>query len=302
MENLKIGRLVKNALLCANPFFFSAVTATSVPRPETEFKKFEEKSVKVGNQLITYNISYPRHKKTIILQHGAFMNNLTMMKLAMLFRGYSVIVPNMAGHGKSESPVPIKSVETLADIEYDFIKALKQNGEIESDADITYAGWSLGGSIGLQMSLKERIFDRLVLISSAPVWNTIPLISEDKFYDAFKDMFMSAFSPDTSKARIEWCRRDFDNMLSSVEVSENDIAALKDFDFTQKLKCVPHPTLIICGTNDNLCPAEEEIKMVSNIAKSKLVMYHGETHTMVIDHPEKVHANIIDFINRKSIL
>lgn len=300
MKKGKLKQIIKRTALLTNPLLIGAAAASAQSlKPVSEEKKFVEKSIKIGDNVISYNMSQNKHKKTIILQHGAFMNKLTMMKLAVLFRGYSVIVPDMAGHGDSVSPKPITDVATLADIEYEFIKKLKETGEILPDADITYAGWSLGGSIGLMMGLKEKIFERLILISSSPVWNTIPLIPEDKFYETFKNMFFSSESPDTSKTRQKWSYKNFDRMLCAVSVSENDITALRAFDISEKLPQIKLPTLIVCGSNDALCLPEEEIKLVSNIPVSKLIIYHGETHAMVIDHPGKVYGNIVDFINKK---
>lgn len=298
-EELKL--VFRKALLFSCPLALNAVSApAALSKSIPGEKKFTNKTLRVGKHLISYNISQLMHKKTIILQHGAFMNKITMMGLAALFRGYNVIVPDMAGHGQSESPYPIETVDELADIEYNFINLLKEKGEILPDADITYAGWSLGGSIGQVMSLKKKCYDRLVLISSSPVWNTIPLIPEDKFYETFKNMFFETTSPYISKERKKWNYKNYDSMLSKINISENDITALKAFDLSDKLKDIDMPTLIVCGSSDSLCLPEEETKLVGRIKNSRLVMIHGETHAMVIDNPEIVYSAIVSFINRKT--
>ncbi len=102
----------------------------------------------------------------------------------------------MPGHGKSVTPKDLVSVDAFTDIEYNFILKLKETGEIEKDADITYAGWSLGGSIGLEIAIKEKIFNQMVLISSSPIWETLPSVPADQFHDIFTNMFSEGLSKD----------------------------------------------------------------------------------------------------------
>jgi hypothetical protein len=88
-------RLALNTLLSVGTMGFAAVSTPTVENEVSE-KEFVTKTIKIGDSVISYKASKRRHKKTLILQHGAFMNNITMMGLASLFRGYNVIIPYMA--------------------------------------------------------------------------------------------------------------------------------------------------------------------------------------------------------------
>lgn len=298
--NKNVKQFAKKILLAANPLYLAAAAAPEgavLPQNNVQDKKkFVTKTIKIGDQLINYNISQRRHKKTLILQHGAFMNNLTMMGVAELFRGYNVIVPDLPGHGKSVSPRPIESVEELTEIEYNFILELRKTGQIYDDADITYAGWSLGGSIGLELALKEGLLNRLVLISSSYVWKTLGDIPEESFYDIFKNMVFANLPKDMTEERRKWLTENFEDTLSPISVCMNDITAVRKYDVSATLKNISLPTLIVVGAKDNLAVPEYEQTLVDKLQNAKLVVMGNEEHAMVIFNPQKVYREIVSFI------
>lgn len=296
MNKKVLKQLALNTLLSVGMMSFAAVCAPTVENDLDE-KQFVTKTVQVGDSVINYVASKRRHKKTLILQHGAFMNHITMMGLASLFRGYNVIVPDLPNHGKSVTPHEIDDVESLADIEYNFILKLIETGAIEKDADITYAGWSLGGSIGLEIAIKEKIFNRLILISSSLIWETLPSIPADLFHDAFVNMFSQALSKDVTPQRLKWIQDNFESMLSPVPVSENDITAVQKFNVIDKLNNIKIPVLMIGGEKDSLALPTRQITMTEAIPNSKLVMISDEDHGMVVGCPEKVYSHIEKFIS-----
>jgi pimeloyl-ACP methyl ester carboxylesterase len=296
MNKKVLKQLALNTLLSVGMVSFAAVCAPTVENDLDE-KQFVTKTVQVGDSVINYVASKRRHKKTLILQHGAFMNHITMMGLASLFRGYNVIVPDLQNHGKSVTPHEIDDVESLADIEYNFILKLIETGAIEKDADITYAGWSLGGSIGLEIAIKEKIFNRLILISSSPIWETLPSIPADQFTAVFKNMFTQSLSKDVTPQRLKWIQDNFDSMLSPVPVSENDITAVQKFNVIDKLNSIDMPVLIIAGEQDPLAIPTRQLTLIGSIPNAKLVIIGDESHAMVVGCPEKVYAEMIEYIN-----
>ncbi len=295
MNRKILKQMALKTALAIGTMSFAAVCAPAAEAGSGK-KEFNTKSIKVGDCVISYNASKRRHKKTLILQHGAFMNNITMMGLAGLFRGYNVIVPDLPNHGKSTSPNEIDSVATYADIEYDFLLKLIELGEIEKDADITYAGWSLGGSIGLEIAIQDKIINRLVLISSSPIWQTVPSIPADKFDEIFEQMFMQSLSKDVTPERFDWIKNNFNSMLAPVVVSEKDIVAADNFNVIDKLNIIDIPALMISGQHDPLALPTEQLTMVGNIPNAKLVIIGDESHAMVVGCPDKVYAEMDKFI------
>jgi pimeloyl-ACP methyl ester carboxylesterase len=296
MNKRVLKQLALNTLLSVGMMSFAAVCAPTVENDLDE-KQFVTKTVQVGDSVINYVASKRRHKKTLILQHGAFMNHITMMGLASLFRGYNVIVPDLPNHGKSVTPHEIDDVESLADIEYNFILKLIETGAIEKDADITYAGWSLGGSIGLEIAIKEKIFNRLILISSSPIWETLPSIPADQFTAVFKNMFTQSLSKDVTPQRLQWVKDNVESMISAPSACMADITAIHKFNVIDKLSCIDIPVLMIAGAKDYLALPTRQLTMINGIPNSKLVILSDEGHCTIVGCPEKVYVEMEEFIS-----
>lgn len=296
MNKKVLKRLALNMLLPIGTMGFAAVSAPTV-KNDVDEKQFVTKTVKVGDSVISYQASKRRHKKTLILQHGAFINNITMMGLAGMFRGYNVIVPDMPNHGKSVTPYDLDSVESLADIGYNFILKLKETGEIEKDADITYAGWSLGSSIGLEIAIKEKIFNRLILIGSSPIWETLPPISEDQLHDVIIKFIFDDFSKDITPQRLQWVKDNVESMISAPSACMADITAIHKFNVIDKLSCIDIPVLMIAGAKDYLALPTRQLTMINGIPNSKLVILSDEGHCTIVGCPEKVYVEMEEFIS-----
>lgn len=261
-------------------------------------KQFVERTMKLGDSVISYNASERQHKKALILQHGAIINNVSMMGLAKMCRGYNVIVPDLPNHGKSTAPFNVDTVEKFTDIEFEFIKKLKETGEIDKDADITYAGWSLGGSIGLELALrKEKIMNRLVLISSSPVWKTLPVLTEDQVCSMIPQIptFMSG---DTKPERLKWIKKNYELMAAKPSAGVQDTIAINSFNVISKLKNIDIPVLMVSGDDDVLALPECQRLMAENIPNAKLVMFKGESHFLVVGCPEKVYKEMKEFMTK----
>lgn len=259
-------------------------------------KQFVERTMKVGDSVISYNASERQHKKALILQHGAIINSLTMMGLAQMFNDYSVFVPDLPNHGKSTAPFNVDTVEKFTDIEFEFIEKLKETGEIDKDADITYAGWSLGGSIGLELALKkEKVMNRLVLISSSPVWKTMPVLTEDQIRGMISQI-PSFMSGDTKPEMLKWIKENYELMGAKPSVGVQDSIAINSFNVISKLKDIDVPVLMVSGDDDVLALPECQRLMAENIPNAKLVMFKGESHFLVVGCPEKVYKEITEFM------
>lgn len=80
--------MAMNMLLAIGTVGFATVCAPTIEADSCKYNccqnKFVTKSVTVCDSVISYNASRRNDKKTIILQHGAFINNVTMVGLADL--------------------------------------------------------------------------------------------------------------------------------------------------------------------------------------------------------------------------
>ena len=75
------------------------------------------------------------------------------------------------------------------------------------------------------------------------------------------------------------------------------VAAFSETDFTEDLKAITVPTLIMHGEDDQVVPidasAHEAIKLLQN---GTLKTYEGLPHGLFATHPEMINADLLAFI------
>ena len=273
--------------------------------------KMLNESMIVNQHLITYTISDNKARKVVIIQHGAFMNNGTMTNLVNEFANgdYKVICADLPNHRNIDGE-QITSVDIMADTMASFINQLKCVGKIGIFDDITYVGWSMGGSIGLELAYRQsisffitsKLVNRIVLVDSSYVWDTIPSIPEDQFPNAFPAMYQSTLSSKLTPEEVNSYMEQFPSQLAPVKTSMADIVALQAFNMLDKLEDIKIPVLIVSGTDDPLATVQHQYTMSAEIPYAKLVMFTQESHCLPIDNAPEVANAIKKFIKYTILL
>ncbi|MCK4722341.1 MAG: alpha/beta hydrolase, partial [Dehalococcoidia bacterium] len=57
------------------------------------------------------------------------------------------------------------------------------------------------------------------------------------------------------------------------------------------------PTLVICGTEDEMTPPKYSQYLANKIAGARLVIIDGSTHFVFMEKPEEVNQAIEEFLN-----
>lgn len=71
---------------------------------------------------------------------------------------------------------------------------------------------------------------------------------------------------------------------------------LSHSDNTEALRCLPLPTLIMCGAEDRIAPPEEARYLLSLIPDAALVLIDGAGHGPYAEMPDKYNAAIAEFL------
>ena len=123
---------------------------------------------------------------TLCFIHGSGQNHLSFVQQSRYFanKEYSVIVPDLPGHGFSEG-VPCVSIKENAEWIYDLVKELKLN-------DIVYLGHSQGCLTGLELNKNyPKLLKGIIFIAGSNIIQVnhflIDLASKD-FQKAYKMM------------------------------------------------------------------------------------------------------------------
>ena len=228
--------------------------------------------------------------------------------------GYRCIAHDRRGHGRSDQPSTGNEMDTYADDLFTLFEELDLKG-------VTMIGHSAGGGevarfIGRHGTSRVA---RVVLLSAVTPLRlkteANPEGTPIETFDAtragvvadrsqfFKDLSIKFFGANrkdhnVSKGTMDayWLRCMQGGLLNELEC----IKAFSETDFTEDLKKIDIPTLIIHGDDDQIVPidttAKKAVKLVKN---ATLKIYPGGSHGLTDTHKDQLNADLLAFIKSK---
>jgi non-heme chloroperoxidase len=116
----------------------------------------------------------------------------------------------------------------------------------------------------------------------------------------FKDLALPFYGYNKPGARIsEGVRASFwvQGMQASIIGAYECIKAFSETDFTEDLKKIDVPTLILHGDADQRVPFEDSAPLMAKLVKnSTLKAYPGAPHGMCTTHADQVNADLLAFL------
>ena len=226
-------------------------------------------------------------------------------------RGYRCIAHDRRGHGRSSQPWNGNDMDTYADD----LAALTQALDLKN---AVHVGHSTGGGevaryIGRHGSSRVA---KAVLIGAVPplmlkteanpgglpmeVFDGIRagvLADRSQF---FKDLTIPFYGANRPNAKVSQGVRDTFWMLGMQAGFKGVIDCIKAFsetDFTEDLKRIEVPTLIMHGDDDQIVPiAASAIPAAKLVKKSTLKVYPGLSHGMCTVNKDQINADLLAFI------
>ena len=80
-------------------------------------------------------------------------------------------------------------------------------------------------------------------------------------------------------------------------VQLNDFRCCDKFDIMDRVHQIGAPTLVICGTDDEMTPVKYSQYLATKISGARLVIIDGSTHFVFMEKPEEVNQAIEEFLN-----
>jgi non-heme chloroperoxidase len=226
-------------------------------------------------------------------------------------QGYRCIAHDRRGHGRSSQPWEGNEMNTYADDLAKLIEALDLK-------DAILVGHSTGGGevaryIGRHGSKR---LSKAVLISAVPPImlktannpNGLPIqvfdeiranIQKDRS-QFFKDLSAPFYGANRQNAKVSQGLRDsfwLQGMLCGFCGAFECVKAFSETDFTQDLKKIDVPTLILHGDDDQIVPIDDSARLSSKLIKNaQLKVYKGAPHGMVSTLKDQVNSDLLTFI------
>jgi non-heme chloroperoxidase len=256
----------------------------------------------------------PKTAQPIVLHHGWPLSADDWDNQMMLFlsHGYRVIAHDRRGHGRSAQTDSGNDMDTYASD----VAVLADTLDLQSAVHI---GHSAGGGevVRYVARAKPGRVARTVLISAVPPimlrsrHNTggLPIEVFDGFRTAmvanraqfYRDIpagpFFGFNRPDAkiSEGVIQnWWRQ---AMMGGIKAQYDCIKALSETDFTEDLKAISVPTLILHGDDDQIVPiADSSLLSAKLVRDASLKVYPGLPHGMCTTDPDTINPDLLAFI------
>lgn len=115
----------------------------------------------------------------------------------------------------------------------------------------------------------------------------------------FKDLSAPFYGANRPEAKVSQGLRDsfwLQGMLAGHKAVFDCIKAFSETDFTEDLKKIDVPTLILHGDDDQIVPIADSALLSSKLVKdSTLKVYPGLPHGMCSTHKDQINADLLAF-------
>jgi non-heme chloroperoxidase len=231
----------------------------------------------------------------------------------MLFlasHGYRCVAHDRRGHGRSSQPWAGNEMDTYADDLAALVEKLNLQRAI-------HVGHSTGGGevaryIGRHGT--KRVAKAVLIGAVAPLMlkttanpGGLPMEVFDQLRAGvladrsqfFKDLSAPFYGANRQGARVSQGLRDsfwLQGMQCGMKAAFDCIEAFSETDFTEDLKKIDVPTLIIHGDDDQIVPIGDSAMLSYKLIKnSRLEIYKGAPHGLCSTLKDKVNADLLSF-------
>ncbi|HEX3228515.1 MAG TPA: alpha/beta hydrolase [Pyrinomonadaceae bacterium] len=231
----------------------------------------------------------------------------------MLFladKGFRCIAHDRRGHGRSSQPWTGNEMDTYADDLAELVAALDLN-------DAIHVGHSTGGG-EVARYIGRHGTDRVakaVLIGAVPPLmlkteanpGGLPMEAFDQIRAGvlsdrsqfFKDLSAPFYGANRTGSRVSQGLRDsfwLQGMLAGHKAAYDCIKAFSETDFTEDLKKIDVPTLILHGDDDQIVPIADSALLSAKIVKgATLRVISNAPHGMCSTHKDQINAELLGF-------
>ncbi len=231
----------------------------------------------------------------------------------MLFfgqRGYRVIAHDRRGHGRSTQTWDGNEMDTYADD----LSALFETLDLKNTIMVGHS--TGGGEVARYLGRHgTRRVGKAVLLGAVPpvmvksdsnpgglpidVFDGIRKGVAENRSQFYKDLTMPFYGYNRPGANVSEGIREhwwLQGMMGGVKAHYDCIKAFSETDFTEDLKKIDIPTLVMHGDDDQIVPIADSALLSAKLLKNATLKVHpGLPHGMATTHPDVINADLLAF-------
>lgn len=256
----------------------------------------------------------PKDASPMVFHHGwpLSADDWDNQMLFFVSKGYRVIAHDRRGHGRSDQTDTGNEMDTYAADVAELVRALDLKNAV-------HVGHSTGGGeVARYVARAEsgRVARAVLLGAVPPIMLKTEANPEGLPMEVF-DGFRSALASNRAQFFIDvpsgpfygfnregaeisqglidnWWRQ---GMAGGAKAQYDCIEAFSETDFSEDLKAISVPVLVMHGTDDQVVPmADSALKSIDLLKNGTLKTYDGLSHGMFATHPDRINADILDFV------
>lgn len=256
----------------------------------------------------------PKNARPVVFHHGwpLSADDWDNQMLFFLSKGYRVIALDRRGHGRSEQTYLGNDMATYAADVYDLAEALDLQQAI-------HIGHSTGGGVVARyvpISAPGRVSKAVLIAAVTPIMAQTPNNPQGiaiEVFDGFREALMSnraqffidvpsgpfyGFNRKGAETREglirNWWRQ---GMMGGAKAQYDSIKAFSETDFTEDLKAIQQPVLVIHGEEDQIVPIDNTARRaVKFLPNAQLITHPGLSHGLFATHPDRINADLLRFV------
>jgi non-heme chloroperoxidase len=256
----------------------------------------------------------PKDATPIVFHHGwpLSADDWDNQMLYFLDKGFRVIAFDRRGHGRSDQTAIGNDMDTYAADTADLVNALDLSNSIQ-------VGHSTGGGVVTRYVAHAepgRVAKAILIGSVTPIMlkteanpEGLPMSVFDGFREALIDNRAQFYldipsgpfygfnrqGAEVKEGLIRnWWRQ---GMQGGAKAQYDSIKAFSETDFTEDLKAIEVPVLVLHGEDDQIVPIDDSArKAVKLLRQGELKTYEGLPHGLFATDPDVVNRDLLAFI------
>jgi non-heme chloroperoxidase len=231
--------------------------------------------------------------------------------LFLMQNGYRVVAHDRRGHGRSSQASSGNDMNGYADDLADLIEALDLR-------DATLVGHSTGGGEVTRYIARhgsKRVAKVVLIAAVPPIMLKTPANPEglpmevfdglraglvkdrSQFYKDLAIQFYGANRPGAAVSQGTLDQFWLWSMQAGLKNAYESIEAFSETDFTEDLKKIDVPALVLHGEDDQIVPVKDSAKKSAKLIKgAKEIYYPGAPHGITATHQDRVNFDLLEFL------